>query len=408
MKKMLRFVGIAALAAVIGFGFASCEGPAGLTGTGSPGQSAPVPGVGLVVTVDGESAERIDNLNVFAFEIDLSDFADYAELMEAYWLMRVYNNSALFKYINVHPDPVTTLFVFDLYYEPAEDVIDGAIAPLFSFDEDHNLDAGDYFYVRISPAAGLFAYLQTNDYADAIVRLSLRYESGSPLLRFAVRITVDGDEDEIDPLTPQEQVDEAIDAIDEYGIDPIVVPWNEDYETTLDDAAERVRLAIVALIDNADLTVVVEWDTEPTLDDEGLVADDHDFDVLVFYTEDNDYYGETEITVNVTFLPAPLVQVAAAITAIEEYDFGITVPWNEDYETTLDDAVDLVRLAIIELIDNENLNVLVDWRDTPPSLTYFGLTADDYYFDVRVYYVDNDDIYDDTEIEVEVVFSPAV
>jgi len=37
MKKMLRFVGIAALAAVIGFGFASCEGPAGLTGGTGPG-----------------------------------------------------------------------------------------------------------------------------------------------------------------------------------------------------------------------------------------------------------------------------------------------------------------------------------------------------------------------------------
>jgi len=36
MKKMLKSFGIAAVAAVIGFGFASCEGPAGLQGTQGP------------------------------------------------------------------------------------------------------------------------------------------------------------------------------------------------------------------------------------------------------------------------------------------------------------------------------------------------------------------------------------
>jgi len=41
MKKMLKSFGIAAVAAVIGFGFASCEGPAGLQGTpGGPGRAA--------------------------------------------------------------------------------------------------------------------------------------------------------------------------------------------------------------------------------------------------------------------------------------------------------------------------------------------------------------------------------
>jgi len=66
MKKMLRFVGIAALAAVIGFGFASCEGPAGLTGTaggtGGRGNDGAVIGPATYLSVGG--ANLVDGVYV--------------------------------------------------------------------------------------------------------------------------------------------------------------------------------------------------------------------------------------------------------------------------------------------------------------------------------------------------------
>jgi len=124
MKKMLKSFGIAAVVAVIGFGFASCEGPAGSPGgRGTAGLTPPRSGDGFVVTLGDEDCSleagaffglfSYDLGNASAAEFNLTSGAARDTFVQGFSrTLTLENNSDYAKFITV-----STPFGFDVTLE---------------------------------------------------------------------------------------------------------------------------------------------------------------------------------------------------------------------------------------------------------------------------------------------------
>ena len=153
MKKMLRFVGIAALAAVIGFGFASCEGPAGLTGTagaggqpGDPGEDFR-PAAGLSIS----GAARTDVVGVYEFV-----YPHNLAIGEVFYhIITLQNNSPVDK-------DIVSVTSTDFIVTRAADEVGGPILVPLSVAPFVELEQGGFARIRLTPLTGAFGDNATN------------------------------------------------------------------------------------------------------------------------------------------------------------------------------------------------------------------------------------------------------
>jgi len=179
MKKMLRFVGIAALTAVIGFGFASCDTGAGLTGErgpqggqGLPEPAAPVPGAGLSLVGT--------TLRAGISIVDYAPNVAYTELGYFYSTITLQNTSTVRKYID------------DIDYNLAQVSVVRVEAPVvvaLSFTSIA-LEPGESVQFRIIPQAAHFTNNASN-YADITIEGSYGAVTFERIVRLELTVGVD-------------------------------------------------------------------------------------------------------------------------------------------------------------------------------------------------------------------------
>jgi len=183
MKKTLRFLGITAIAAIIGFGFASCEVPqAGLDG--SPGRNA-VAGENLVL---GGAAF---DANLGRYVLSLGSFElDYEDLDEVGRTITVRNAGDVFMYVTVE--------VAGDYFD--YEVVNYAwqnFTPLATRDERFDLAPGASFEIRIFPYEGLLNHQEDGHVGTHfdIIRINGTYGRGTFERTIRVGLTLECEDD---------------------------------------------------------------------------------------------------------------------------------------------------------------------------------------------------------------------